>query len=55
MDASRAFVQDAEALEAIAANQALDATFFERSMKCDQAGVTMRRIIKQLSDAEASP
>ena len=54
-DALRAFAQDAEALEAIAANQALDPAFVEKSMKSDQAGVTMRRIIKQLSDAEASP
>jgi len=53
-DASRAFTQDAEALEAIAVNQALDPTFIERSMKSDQAGVTMRRIIKRLSDDEAS-
>jgi phenylpropionate dioxygenase-like ring-hydroxylating dioxygenase large terminal subunit len=54
-DALRAFAQDAEALEAIADNQALDPTFVEKSMKSDQAGVTMRRIIKRLSDAEASP
>ena len=54
-DALRAFEQDAEALEAIAVNQALDPAFVERSMKSDQAGVTMRRILKRLSDAEVSP
>jgi phenylpropionate dioxygenase-like ring-hydroxylating dioxygenase large terminal subunit len=54
-DALRAFAQDAEALEAIAENQALDPAFVEKSMRSDQAGVTMRRILKRLADAEASP
>jgi phenylpropionate dioxygenase-like ring-hydroxylating dioxygenase large terminal subunit len=54
-DALSAFSQDADALEAIAANQELDASFIEKSMKSDHAGILMRRILKRLSDAEASP
>ena len=51
--ALQAFHEDADALEAITANQRLDPEFIEKSMKSDLAGVTMRRIVKRLSDREA--
>jgi phenylpropionate dioxygenase-like ring-hydroxylating dioxygenase large terminal subunit len=50
--ALQAFQEDADALEAITANQRLDPHFIEKSMKSDLAGVTMRRIVKRLSDVE---
>ena len=50
--ALKAFAEDAEALEAIAQMQAADPGYQEMSMKSDQAGVAMRRILRSFSLAE---
>ncbi|PZU76372.1 MAG: (2Fe-2S)-binding protein [Rhizobium sp.] len=47
--AMQAFREDAEALEAITAIQNSEPAFVEMSMKSDQAGVQMRRILKNLA------
>ena len=52
--ALKAFREDAVALEAIARMQRSEPDFTELSMKSDQAGVTMRRIVKVLSERESA-
>ena len=52
--ALQAFRQDAEALEAIAQIQTAEPGFVEMSLKSDQAGVTMRRILKSMSDGDTA-
>ncbi|HWI85859.1 MAG TPA: aromatic ring-hydroxylating dioxygenase subunit alpha [Sphingomonas sp.] len=52
--ALQAFKEDADALEAIAAIQVAEPDFVEMSMKSDQAGVIMRRVLKARAARETA-